>query len=60
MAQAAINEIYALPGFTLIRMCPKPWAASGLGYTALIIRLMERALKRHAADKAPCSSITAG
>lgn len=47
-----INEINTLPGFTRISMYPKLWGASGLGYTALITRLIELALERHAADKA--------
>jgi len=33
-------------------MYPKLWGASGLGYTALITRLIELALERHAADRA--------
>ncbi len=47
-----INEINTLPGFTRISMYPKLWGASGLGYTALITRLIELALERHTADKA--------
>ena len=50
--EVVINEINTLPGFTRISMYPKLWGASGLGYTALITRLIELALERHAADKA--------
>ena len=50
--QIVINEINTLPGFTRISMYPKLWGASGLGYTALITRLIELALERHAADRA--------
>ena len=52
-----INEINTLPGFTKISMYPKLWGASGLGYTALITRLLELALERHAADRALRSSM---
>ena len=37
-----------MPGFTSISMYPKLWEASGLTYTALITRLIELALERHA------------
>jgi D-alanine-D-alanine ligase len=56
--QVVINEINTLPGFTRISMYPKLWAASGLGYTALITRLLELALERHARERALQSSIT--
>ena len=56
--EVVINEINTLPGFTRISMYPKLWGASGLDYTALITRLVELALERHAADKALRSSIT--
>ena len=55
--EVVINELNTLPGFTRISMYPKLWGASGLGYTALITRLVELALERHAADKALRSSI---
>lgn len=48
--EVVINEINTLPGFTRISMYPKLWGASGLSYTALITRLLELALERHAAD----------
>lgn len=43
-----VNEINTMPGFTAISMYPKLWAASGLEYSALITRLIELALERHA------------
>jgi D-alanine-D-alanine ligase len=43
-----INEINTIPGFTSISMYPKLWEASGLSYPALIDRLIELALERHA------------
>lgn len=46
-----INEINTIPGFTSISMYPKMWEASGLPYSALIDRLIELALERHAARK---------
>jgi D-alanine-D-alanine ligase len=46
-----LNEINTLPGFTKISMYPKMWEASGIGYTALIDRLIQLALSRHERDK---------
>jgi D-alanine-D-alanine ligase len=46
-----VNEINTLPGFTSISMYPKLWEASGLSYSALIDRLVELALERHAEKK---------
>ncbi|WP_251975789.1 D-alanine--D-alanine ligase [Salinicola avicenniae] len=48
--EIVVNEINTLPGFTRISMYPKLWQASGLGYSALVTRLIELALERHAAD----------
>ncbi len=56
--EVVINELNTLPGFTKISMYPKLWGATGLGYTALITRLIELALERHAADSTLQSSIT--
>lgn len=47
-----ISEINTIPGFTSISMYPKMWEVSGLPYPRLIDRLIELALKRHAARKA--------
>jgi D-alanine-D-alanine ligase len=46
-----LNEINTMPGFTSISMYPKLWAASGLGYSELIDRLVQLALERHAEKK---------
>ncbi len=46
--QVYLNEINTMPGFTPISMYPKLWQASGLTYGALIDRLIELALERHA------------
>ncbi len=42
-----VNELNTIPGFTPISMYPKLWAASGLGYPALIDELVRLALDRH-------------
>lgn len=43
-----LNEINTHPGFTTISMFAKLWEASGVGYPALLDRLVELALERHA------------
>ncbi|HEX2274199.1 MAG TPA: D-alanine--D-alanine ligase, partial [Acidimicrobiales bacterium] len=43
-----VNEVNTIPGFTPISMYPKMWEASGLPYPALIDRLVQLALDRHA------------
>jgi len=48
--EVVINEINTLPGFTNISMYPKLWAASGLGYSQLITKLLELALEQHQQD----------
>lgn len=55
--QVIINEINTLPGFTNISMYPKLWQASGMGYSALITRLITLALERHQQDNALKSSV---
>jgi len=47
-----INEINTIPGFTSISMYPKMWEHSGIGFSALIDRLIELALRRHERKKA--------
>ena len=47
-----INEINTIPGFTSISMFPKMWEQSGLNFAALLDRLLDLALERHAARKA--------
>ena len=46
-----VNEVNTLPGFTTISMYSKLWAASGLDYPALLDRLIQLALERHAAKQ---------
>ena len=43
-----VNEPNTIPGFTSISMFPKMWEFSGLPYSALLDRLIELALERHA------------
>ncbi len=43
-----LSEVNTIPGFTRISMYPKLWEASGLSYSALLERLIELALERHA------------
>jgi D-alanine-D-alanine ligase len=47
-----INEINTIPGFTSISMYPKMWEASGIGFSALIDRLIDLALDRHRRKRA--------
>ena len=46
-----LNEVNTIPGFTTISMYPKLWEASGVGYPALVDRLIELALERHQAER---------
>ena len=43
-----LNEINTIPGFTTISMFAKMWDASGVSYPALVDRLIQLALERHA------------
>jgi len=43
-----VNEVNTIPGFTPFSMFPRLWAESGLGYSALVDRLVELALERRA------------
>jgi D-alanine-D-alanine ligase len=43
-----LNEINTIPGFTTISMYSKMWEASGVTYPALVDRLIQLALERHA------------
>ncbi len=43
-----LNEINTIPGFTTISMFAKMWEASGVTYPALVDRLIQLALERHA------------
>ena len=41
-----VNEVNTMPGFTPISMFPRMWAATGVGYPALLDRLVATALAR--------------
>ena len=43
-----LNEVNTIPGFTATSAYPRLWEVSGLSYPALISRLIELALERHA------------
>ncbi len=43
-----VSEINTHPGFTTISMFARLWEASGVGYPALLDRLIELAMERHA------------
>jgi D-alanine-D-alanine ligase len=47
-SQLYVNEVNTIPGFTTISMYSKLWAASGVSYPALLDRLLQLALERHA------------
>ncbi len=53
-----VNEINTIPGFTTISMFPKLWMASGLSYSALLDRLIDLALERHAEKQQLRTSLT--
>ena len=40
-----VNEVNTIPGFTSISMYPKLWQVTGLGYSALLDKLIELALE---------------
>jgi D-alanine-D-alanine ligase len=50
--QLYVNELNTIPGFTSISMYPKMWEATGLPFAALITRLIDLAIERHAARAA--------
>ncbi len=53
-----VNEVNTIPGFTTISMYAKLWEASGRPYGALLDRLIELALARHAAKQRLRTSVT--
>ncbi|MBE3072768.1 MAG: D-alanine--D-alanine ligase [Acidobacteria bacterium] len=53
-----VSEINTIPGFTTISMFPKLWAATGLDFPALLDRLVDLALERHAAKQRLQTSVT--
>ncbi|MEY2512938.1 MAG: D-alanine-D-alanine ligase [bacterium] len=46
-----LNELNTMPGFTTTSVYAKLWEASGLSYEALVTRLCELALERHADER---------
>ncbi|MFO7694616.1 MAG: D-alanine--D-alanine ligase family protein [Vicinamibacterales bacterium] len=46
-----VSEINTMPGFTTISMYPRLWEATGLGYGALLDRLIDLGFERHAAKQ---------
>jgi D-alanine-D-alanine ligase len=44
--ELVVNEINTMPGFTPLSMFPRLWAATGVGYPALVDRLLRLALAR--------------
>jgi D-alanine-D-alanine ligase len=54
----SLNEVNTIPGFTTISMYAKLWAASGVPYPALIDRLIELAIERHADKQQLRTSVT--
>lgn len=46
--QLYLNEVNTIPGFTSVSMYPMLWEASGVSYPALVDRLINLALERHA------------
>jgi D-alanine-D-alanine ligase len=46
--QVIANEVNTIPGFTSISMYPKLWEATGLSYPALLDRILDLAIERHA------------
>lgn len=53
-----VNEINTIPGFTTISMYAKMWEASGVSYPALVDRLIQLALERHADKQRLRTSVT--
>ena len=53
-----VNEVNTIPGFTTISMYAKLWEASGLPYGALLDRLIDLALARHAGKQRLRTSVT--
>jgi len=56
--EIVLNEVNTIPGFTTISMYPKMWEASGLAYHALLDRLIQLAIARHAEKQTLKTSVT--
>jgi D-alanine-D-alanine ligase len=46
-----VNELNTIPGFTATSVYAKLWEASGLAYPALLDRLLDLAVERHAEER---------
>lgn len=53
-----VNEINTHPGFTTISMFAKMWEATGVSYAALLDRLVDLALERHAEKQRTRTSLS--
>jgi D-alanine-D-alanine ligase len=53
-----VNEVNTIPGFTTISMYAKLWEATGVPYPALLDRLIQLALERHAEKQQLRTTIT--
>jgi D-alanine-D-alanine ligase len=49
--EPVIIEINTLPGFTPISMFPRLWGLAGIEYGALITKIVELGMARHARDQ---------
>jgi D-alanine-D-alanine ligase len=58
--EVLVNEINTMPGFTKISMYPKLWEASGIGYTELISRLIDLAIRDFEKEKGLRTSYHSG
>ena len=54
--EPVIIEINTLPGFTPISMFPRLWGLAGIEYGALITKIVELGMARHARDQRKQSS----
>jgi D-alanine-D-alanine ligase len=53
-----VNEVNTIPGFTTISMYAKLWEATGIPYPALLDRLIQLAVERHAEKQQLRTTIT--
>jgi D-alanine-D-alanine ligase len=53
-----VNEVNTIPGFTTISMYAKLWEATGVSYSALLDRLIQLAIERHADKQLLRTSVT--
>jgi D-alanine-D-alanine ligase len=53
-----VSEVNTIPGFTAISMFAKLWQASGVSFAALVDRLIQLAIERHAEKQRLRTSVT--